>query len=111
VSKSSDGLCPKPLSEYLDRFPGRKSDELIHLSTLVRWAVVGKRAPDGTLVKLEAYHGAVWTTCDRWVDEFIERLKSPGGDGTTVVPAPRSPAERNRAADAADEELDDLGVG
>jgi hypothetical protein len=65
----------------------------------------GPRAADGTRVKLEAIRvGSRLITSREAVARFVARLSAAPG----AAPAPRSPAERRKAAEKAGEELDTL---
>jgi hypothetical protein len=99
---------PLPLATAAKLIPPARTGKRCHLSTILRWVLSGAKAPDGTLVKLEALRlGGRWVTSREALQRFAERL-TPTVDGS---PAPtRTPARRQRAHERAAAELDRLGV-
>lgn len=97
----------RALREFCDRIPGSRGGRT-HLSTLIRWATVGVKAPSGERVRLRAVRaGSKWLTTDVWFAEFMSAL-APGE--TPPADPIRSPHRRTKAAEAADRELDALGI-
>lgn len=98
---------PLSLAEAGRSFPPhRGGGESTRPETVHRWITDGVRAADGSRVRLEAVRiGGRWVTSEPAVDRFIRRLSAV----PDLAPGPRSPAERNRAADAADKELAAMG--
>jgi hypothetical protein len=100
---------PIPLSAATALVPAARNGKRTHLSTLLRWILTGARAPSGELVRLEAVRlGGRWMTSREALQRFAERL-------TPQLPAPSQPmpstaGQRRRAADAAERELDRLGL-
>lgn len=94
----------KPLRDYCNRIPGHRPGTKMHISTMIRFATAGTKAPAGEVVKLRATRmGNRWLTTDAWFADFLAALTTeteptPGDD-------PRSPAARTRAANTAEREL------
>ncbi|VTT98863.1 unnamed protein product [Gemmataceae bacterium] len=89
------GRCGKPLSP----------------STLTRWITPGIRLRDGTRLRLQARRvGSKWGVRQSWVDEFLEAQTADRLGGDTSTPALRTPAERQRASDAAAAQLAAMGI-
>lgn len=94
----------KPLSSYCNKIPGHRAGTKTHISTLIRHATAGVRAPDGRRVKLQATRfGNRWLCCDRWFDTFVSSLTTSPTDPADSVT--RTPAQRDRASSAAEREL------
>jgi hypothetical protein len=84
---------------------GRKT----HISTLLRWILDGVSSPSGEKVRLEgARLGSRWITSKEALQRFMDRLTPAVGD--TPAPAPRTPTQRQRAAERAGQELDRIGI-
>jgi hypothetical protein len=78
-----------------------------HFSTVFRWALKGCRAPDGTVVRLEALRlGGRWVTSHEAVQRFALAL-TPCLEAT---PTPRSAGKRQKASERAGRELEKLGI-
>ena len=79
-----------------------------HPSTPTRWCLSGVRLPGGRILRLEHYRtaGRLMTSKAALI-RFLAAQQQP-----VDVPdvAPRSPAERRRAAETAAEQLEALGV-
>jgi hypothetical protein len=76
-----------------------------HPATLTRWARKGVLCPDGSRLKLRADRiGSKWWTKRDWINKFIA-AQTAAFSGSADAPTVRAPAERSRAADAADAEL------
>jgi hypothetical protein len=100
---------PLPLAAAVKLVPPARTGKRTHLSTLLRWILTGAKAPDGSLVKLEAIRiGNRWMTSKPALQRFAERL-TPRLDSRAVTGA-RSPARRQRATERAAEELSRLGM-
>lgn len=81
----------------------------VHPATLSRWIQAGVRGQSGARVKLRAVRiGAKWATTAAWLAEFVAATTAASGAGEGD--APRTPAERRRAADAAAAELAAIGA-
>jgi hypothetical protein len=95
------------LSGVARLFPGR-SGRPMNPSTIYRWIISGVKLPDGSRLQLEAVRvGHRMLTSMPAVERFIAaNTASHSGD----VDPPHSPAQRRRAAEAADAELDSLGM-
>jgi hypothetical protein len=100
-----DGVTYRPLSTVRARFPGTRTNGLLHLSTLIRWCTRGIRLPDGSRVRLRSIRvGCRWLTTDAWVDEFIAVLTAAhvDQDDTSTI---RTPARRQLDSEAAGRKL------
>lgn len=62
----------RPLGEYRDRLPSRRSGCRLNRSTLYRWALRGARSGRVKL-KTDCIGGGRFT-CDAWVREFMRAL-------------------------------------
>src|SRR5262245_37394674 len=90
--------------------PPARSGKQTHLSTLLRWILKGAKAPDGTLVKLEAVRlGGRWMTSRDAMQRFAERLTPRSAPDAAEVAAPRPPGKRQRESDRAARELERAG--
>ena len=79
-----------------------------HPATWTRWMLKGVIGPDGQKVYLEHYRqGQKLVTSWPAVDRFLVALQR--SDSTDPPPAPRSPTQRDRAAERADRELAEAG--
>ncbi len=93
------------LSQAASRYPGSRGAARLHPATITRWILIGIRAIDGRLVRLEAERlGCRWLTSEAALSRFAEALGTPAEDPLL------SPAARNRAADAAGRELEKCGA-
>jgi hypothetical protein len=100
---------PIPLADAAKIVPPARSGKRTHLSTLLRWILVGAKAPDGSRVKLEAARlGGRWMTSREALQRFSDRLTPRPNEPD--VPAPRTPGTRRRASERAGKELDSLGM-
>ena len=100
---------PIPLADAAKIVTPARSGKRTHLSTLLRWILVGAKAPDGTLVRLEAVRlGGRWVTSAQALQRFAERL-TPRAD-ITPRPALRTESRRRRASERAGADLERLGI-
>ena len=89
--------------------PPARQGKKTHLSTLLRWILSGAKAPDGTLVRLDAVRlGGRWFTSREALQRFGEAL-TPRLDGEQVT-TPRSPAVRQRSNERAAKQLERAGI-
>jgi hypothetical protein len=78
-------------------------------STLWRWSTAGARAPDGRRIQLERVRiGATWYTSREAVERFLAALNTPAPH--PHISPPRTPVQRQRAADQAGRVLDQIGM-
>jgi hypothetical protein len=90
------------LAQAATRFPGCKGADRIHPASLTRWITRGVRSVTGEVVRLEAERvGCRWMVSVEAIARFTAALA--GSDGNE--PEIRSPAARQKAADAAEREL------
>jgi hypothetical protein len=90
-------------------FPPGRGGRPTSLSCVLRWVLTGCRAPDGSLVRLEAVRlGGRWVTSREAIQRFADRLTPL----FAVEPAlaPRASARRQRASERAARELDRAGI-
>jgi hypothetical protein len=98
----------KPLRDFCARFPGHRPGTKTHISTLIRFATVGVRAPDGGRVRLKATRfGARWFTTDEWFAAFLDALTTEPGPAESVPVW--SPTQRRRESTASERKLLDRG--
>lgn len=85
------------------RYPAGRGKGRLHPATLTRWIVVGSKALNGQIVKLEAVRcGQRWCTSEAALTRFFEALAA------TEEPTPiEKPSEKKqkRAAEAAEKQL------
>ncbi|QDU22110.1 hypothetical protein [Urbifossiella limnaea] len=107
---TSPATTYRKLTAYLDQIPGHRRNSRPHPSTLIRWASVGVKLPDGARLRLRAVRlGAKWVTRDDWFAEFVESLTN--AYIATDSPAGfRTPGERSDASKAAEAKLKELGL-
>jgi hypothetical protein len=96
------------ISQIVTRLPGARGARRVHPATVVRWITAGCPARDGTRVRLAATRaGSRWLVRPSDLDAFFAALAA---DPVPPADPPRSPAARNRAAEAAGRELEQLGA-
>lgn len=88
----------KPVSEFTSKLN-------LATSTGIRWCLRGVRAGKGKLTKLRSVRiGRTLHTTDEWFAEFINVASA------TELDMSRTPAERQRASEAAGAELERIGA-
>jgi hypothetical protein len=96
------------LTQAARRAPRTRQDRPVTLSCLFRWITTGVIGPDGRRVQLEAARLAgKWVTTPGAIRRFVEAQTPLIRAGE--APAPRSAAQRRRASERADKELDRAG--
>ena len=109
------GLVEKLLGEDKLTMPAagrlvgdRQGGPPVHASTITRWALKGVKV-GGRVVRLEYLRagGKILTTRQAMVRFLAAQIEVEVAD---VAPAPRTPTQRKRAADAAGEELARMGI-
>ena len=99
-----------PFAKAAQFVPPARNGRKTHISTLLRWATKGAKAPDGTVVRLEALRlGGRWVTSREAIQRFAAAL-TPRPDVTGDAPRTRTAASRQRASERAAAELDGLGL-
>jgi hypothetical protein len=100
---------PLSLSTAARQLPALRNGRPVHAATLLRWVVAGIRGPGGGRVRLEAVRvGGRWVTTVQALERFQAALSVvPGAE---ALPTPRSPAQRQRAAERAGQELKAMGI-
>jgi hypothetical protein len=103
---------PIPLKAACPLVPAARGGKKTHLSTLLRWILIGARGPSGEPVRLEAVRlGGRWMTTREALQRFAERLTPRLDSDTAQAPAaPRTPTTRGRAAERAGRELERQGI-
>ena len=97
------------LTEAARLVPPGHGGKKTHISTLLRWILDGVTSPSGEKVRLEgARLGSRWITSKEALQRFMDRLTPAVSEAPT--PAPRTPTQRQRAAERAGEELDKIGI-
>lgn len=95
------------VSQVCRQLPGARGARNVTPSTVTRWILAGCPARDGTRVRLAAIRvGSRWLVRPADLDAFFAAL--------AVEPAPTRPiqssAARNRAAEIAGRELEEMGA-
>jgi hypothetical protein len=97
------------LSQAARRLPPGRKGAPVSLACVLRWVLDGSRAPDGRVVKLEAVRlGGRWLTSLEALQRFAEAL-TPRLNDSPVSP-PRTRRQRQRAAERAERELEEMGI-
>ena len=95
------------LSQAASRRPGARGCDRIHPATLTRWLLRGVKSLSGQLVRLEAERlGCRWVTSEAALSRFTEALSTQ----PIQQSPPRSPSQRQRAAEAAGKRLAEAGA-
>jgi hypothetical protein len=101
------GMSMSQAARYIDELyslPGVRRAPT-HPSTPLRWHTRGHRRSDGTRVYLAAVRiGGKWVTSKQRIREFVVAQQE-----LPASPTPRAPAELQRAAAAAERELESEG--
>jgi hypothetical protein len=101
--------APLSLAAAAKLLPPGRNGRRCHLSTILRWVLRGAKAPDGTVVRLEACRlGSRWLTSREALQRFADRL-TPQLGGTRSL-EPRTGSRRRQASDSAAAELERLGI-
>jgi len=96
------------LSEAAKRLPRVRRGKKIHVSSLYRWIMGGRRSRDGMVVRLETVKvGGTTCTSLEALQRFFDRLT---GDATVLTPPIRTRRQRLREVEAAIRELEREGV-
>lgn len=97
------------LSAAARRLPRLRAGRPVHPATLLRWVLDGIRGPGGGRVRLEAVRvGGRWVTTAEALERFQGALSIVPDE--RACPTPRTPGQRQRAAETAGRELDKLGI-
>jgi hypothetical protein len=100
---------PLPLAAAVKLVPPARMGKRTHFSTVLRWILTGCKAPDGTVVKLDAVRlGNRWMTSRQAIQRFALALTPR--QNTEPALAPRSPGRRQRAHERAAKELESAGI-
>ena len=96
-----------PLGDLPKHAPKRRGNKTLNKSTGFRWAKDGRKAADGSIVKLPTIRvaGSLCTSTEAF-QAWCERLSVGGGEPAS----PRTTSARRRAVEAADRELEKLGA-
>lgn len=96
------------LEDVSHLLPPNANGARVNVSTLTRWILKGINTSRGR-VKLDAARvGRRWVTSHEALARFVEQL-TPQLD-QAEAPAPRSPAKRERAAERAERQLQEIGM-
>jgi hypothetical protein len=97
------------LTRAARRVPRTRQDRPVTIGCLVRWIADGVRGPDGQRIRLEAARLAGrWITTPGAIRRFVQ-AQTPRVGGTTT-PISRTPAQRTRASQRAERELERAGI-
>ena len=97
------------LTRAARRIPRTRLDRPVTLGCLVRWILNGVKGPTGDRVRLEAARLAgKWVTTPGAIRRFVA-AQTPRLDGESAA-APRTPAQRSKAAEKAAKQLERAGI-
>ena len=100
---------PISLAEACKLVPPARQGKRTHLSTLLRWIISGVRNPSGQIIRLDGIRiGGRWMTSREAIQRFANAL-TPNLDVTPPL-TPRTPTQRQKAADRAARELEGIGI-
>jgi hypothetical protein len=98
------------LSQAARRLPPFRAGRPVNPATLTRWILSGAKAPNGTVVRLEAIKTpSGWRTSEEALARFFAAL-TPDLAEDTIRPAPRTPMQRQRASERAAKQLERAGA-
>jgi hypothetical protein len=97
------------LAQAARRLPPGRRGRPVSLSCVLRWVLEGAPGPDGRRVRLEAVRiGGRWLTSAEALGRFAAALTPRLTDESAT--APRTPRQRQRAADLAAKRLEEVGI-
>jgi hypothetical protein len=100
---------PLSLAQAARLLPPGRRNRPVTFACILRWILSGCRAHDGQLVRLEAIRlGGRWVTSREAIQRFAEAL-TPQIPSVLSTPA-RTSSQRQRAAEQAGRELEQLGI-
>jgi hypothetical protein len=112
MSRSPANLLAENLMELREaarRLPPGRGGRPVSFSCVLRWITQGVPGPDGQRIRLEGVRlGGRWLTSEEALARWAECL-TPRFDADRS-PAPRTPAQRNRAAAKVEKLLDNAGI-
>jgi hypothetical protein len=98
------------LAEAARRLPSYRRGRPVNPATIFRWIHDGIRLPSGRIVRLEAIRlGGRWLTSVEALQRFAAAQTPMLGAGPTHT-VPSGPAARQRAAENAAKQLEELGI-
>jgi hypothetical protein len=90
--------------------PSNRQNKSVTMSCLLRWVMDGVRLPSGERIQLEAARIAgKWVTTPQAIRRFVE-AQSPKHSDTTPTPRNRTSRQRQRAAERAGQDLQEMGA-
>ena len=95
-----------PLRDLAPRLPCRRRGRKTHVATLYRWTDRGIRGQRLRYVQC----GSVRCSTVAWVHEFFAALAAAPTTPAAAPLAGRTPAARRKAIEAADRELERMGI-
>jgi hypothetical protein len=97
-----DVLKGRPLAFWAKQMRLGPNGQPVSVQSVVRWINSGVEAPSGERVYLAAARvGGRWVTDEHAIRAFVQKLTP----GRVAVSEARSPAERGRVAESANQEL------
>jgi len=97
------------LASAAQRVPSFRPGKPTNVATLWRWGLDGIRLQDGTRLRLEVCRfGGRWVTTEAALARFI-KAQTPRMESEQAE-APRTPTQRQKAADRATQQLDKIGI-
>jgi Protein of unknown function (DUF1580) len=103
-------------SQASRRLPSLRRNRPVAPATIWRWVSQGVRLPDGSRLKLEAVRvGGHWITSLEALTRFVQQqtdaqYKQVPSDQEAKPLSIRTPSQRQRAAQQADDELESIGM-
>ena len=100
------------LQSAIKSIPSSRPGRRVHVSTAIRWATRGCRAPSGAVIKLKTVRlPGCFMTKPSWLEEFLQELTSIATAPKRPAPAlPQTSTQRRRDIARADRILDAAGI-
>lgn len=96
------------LTQATQRLPKVTRGKKLHVSTLWRWTIGGKRCPDGSIARLETVKiGGTTCTSIEALQRFFDRLT---GDRAVVTPPTFTERQRQKRIEEAERFLKEHGI-
>jgi hypothetical protein len=94
-----------PLKQLAAELPRRRAGRKTHVATLYRWTERGFSGAKLLFVQI----GQTCCSTRAWLNEFLDQMTRQARGGASSPPL-RTPVERRKAIEAAERELEKLGV-
>jgi hypothetical protein len=101
---------PLSLAAAAHRLPSLREDRPVNPATVLRWVVKGTLLPDGSRLRLPAVKVAGrWCTTVEALNSYVTDITAAALPTSTMA-TPRTPTQRRRSSERADEALEAKGV-